>query len=69
VWRYCCDVFDYLALGAIVDGRVFCVHGGLSPQVVRLDQVSSTLGLFSLGWVRWTAEHDPGPGVEWDGRQ
>ena len=41
VWRYCCDVFDYLALGAIVDGRVFCVHGGLSPQVARLDQVSS----------------------------
>ena len=33
-------MFDYLALGAIVDGRVFCVHGGLSPQVQRLDQVS-----------------------------
>jgi serine/threonine-protein phosphatase 4 catalytic subunit len=33
-------VFDYLALGAIVDGRVFCVHGGLSPQIPRLDQVS-----------------------------
>lgn len=40
VWRYCCDVFDYLSLGAVVDGRVFCVHGGLSPQVSRLDQVS-----------------------------
>jgi hypothetical protein len=40
VWRYCCDVFDYLSLGAVVDGRVFCVHGGLSPVVARLDQVS-----------------------------
>jgi serine/threonine-protein phosphatase 4 catalytic subunit len=40
VWRYCCDVFDYLSLGAVVDGRVFCVHGGLSPQLARLDQVS-----------------------------
>lgn len=39
VWRYCCDVFDYLSLGAIVDGRVFCVHGGLSPSIVSLDQV------------------------------
>lgn len=29
VWRHCCEVFDYLALGALVDGRVFCVHGGL----------------------------------------
>lgn len=39
VWRWCCEVFDYLALGAIVDGRVFCVHGGLSPNLQAIDQV------------------------------
>lgn len=39
VWRWCCEVFDYLALGAIVDGRVFCVHGGLSPNLRDIDQV------------------------------
>lgn len=39
VWRYCCEVFDYLALGAVVDGRVFCVHGGLSPNVATIDEV------------------------------
>lgn len=39
VWRYCCEVFDYLALAAIVDGRVFCVHGGLSPNLHSIDQV------------------------------
>ena len=38
VWRWCCEVFDYLALGAIVDGRVFCVHGGLSPSLQSIDQ-------------------------------
>jgi len=32
-------VFDYLALGAIVDGRVFCVHGGLSPNLQMIDQI------------------------------
>jgi len=41
VWRWCCEVFDYLALGAIVDGRVFCVHGGLSPNLQAIDQVCS----------------------------
>ena len=40
VWRWCCEVFDYLALAAIVDGRVFCVHGGLSPNLQEIDQVS-----------------------------
>ncbi|KIM38609.1 hypothetical protein M413DRAFT_419964 [Hebeloma cylindrosporum] len=39
VWRWCCEVFDYLALGAIVDGRVFCVHGGLSPNLHSIDQI------------------------------
>ena len=39
VWRWCCEVFDYLALGAIVDGRVLCVHGGLSPNLQAIDQV------------------------------
>lgn len=46
VWRYCCEVFDYMSLGAVVDGRVFCVHGGLSPNVNSLDQVS--LNIISL---------------------
>jgi len=39
VWRWCCEVFDYLALGAMVDGRVFCVHGGLSPNLQGIDQI------------------------------
>lgn len=39
VWRYCCEVFDYLALAAVVDNRVFCVHGGLSPAITSLDEV------------------------------
>lgn len=29
VWRYCTDVFDYLSLSALIDGSIFCVHGGL----------------------------------------
>lgn len=39
VWRYCTEVFDFLALGAIIDSSAFCVHGGLSPSIHALDQI------------------------------
>ena len=39
VWRYCTDVFDYLALSALVEGKVLTVHGGLSPSINSLDQI------------------------------
>lgn len=40
VWRYCCDVFDYLSLGAITsDGKWFAIHGGLSPTIAGIDQI------------------------------
>ncbi|GMH45761.1 hypothetical protein BSKO_13724 [Bryopsis sp. KO-2023] len=39
VWRYCTDIFDYLSLAAVIDNKVFCVHGGLSPAISSLDQI------------------------------
>ena len=46
------DVFDYLPLGAMVDGKILCVHGGikkimknnfykigLSPDIKTIDQI------------------------------
>lgn len=41
VWRYCTEIFDYLSLSAIIDNKVFCVHGGLSPSINNLDQIHS----------------------------
>jgi len=38
-WRYCTQVFDYLTLAAVVDNRILCVHGGLSPDIRTLDQI------------------------------
>ena len=41
VWRYFTEIFDYLSLAALVEDRVFCVHGGLSPGANALDDVRS----------------------------
>jgi diadenosine tetraphosphatase ApaH/serine/threonine PP2A family protein phosphatase len=38
-WKYCTQVFDYLTLAALIDGKILCVHGGLSPDVKTLDQI------------------------------
>nr|CCA30093.1 Serine/threonine protein phosphatase (EC 3.1.3.16), related [Neospora caninum Liverpool]CEL71339.1 TPA: Serine/threonine protein phosphatase, related [Neospora caninum Liverpool] len=38
-WKFCTEVFDYLALAAVIDDSVFCVHGGLSPDLKLLDQL------------------------------
>jgi serine/threonine-protein phosphatase 6 catalytic subunit len=38
-WKYCTEVFDYLPLGAIIDGKVLCIHGGLSPEIKTIDQI------------------------------
>jgi serine/threonine-protein phosphatase 2A catalytic subunit len=39
VWRMFTDAFDYLPLTALVDSRIFCLHGGLSPSIETLDAV------------------------------
>ena len=32
-------MFDYIALSAIIDQKIFCVHGGLSPSIQTLDEI------------------------------
>jgi serine/threonine-protein phosphatase 6 catalytic subunit len=37
-WKFCCEVFDCLNIAALIDGKVLCVHGGLSPDLKTIDQ-------------------------------
>lgn len=38
-WNYFTEIFDYLAIGAIIEGKIFCIHGGLSPQISSIDEI------------------------------
>ena len=38
-WKYFTEVFDYLPIGAIIEGSVLCIHGGLSPEIKTIDQI------------------------------
>eukprot|EP00055_Hartaetosiga_balthica_P018654 m.135032 g.135032 ORF g.135032 m.135032 type:complete len:307 (-) comp9816_c0_seq1:387-1307(-) len=39
VWTFFTDLFDYLPLTGLVDNQIFCLHGGLSPNVPTLDDI------------------------------
>ena len=39
VWRYFIEVFDCLGIAALVEGKILCFHGGLSPDIKTIDQI------------------------------
>ena len=40
VWKDFCQCFDYLPCSAIVDDRILCMHGGLSPDLHDLEIIN-----------------------------
>jgi len=41
VYKFCCDAFDYLPIGALIDDDYLCIHGGLSPTLKNIDVMRS----------------------------
>jgi diadenosine tetraphosphatase ApaH/serine/threonine PP2A family protein phosphatase len=39
VWRMVNEVFNAFNVACLVDGRVLCVHGGISPKTLSLNQI------------------------------
>ncbi|GKZ25574.1 phosphoprotein phosphatase PP4 catalytic subunit [Aspergillus brasiliensis] len=39
VWKTFIDCFNCLPISAIIDDKIFCTHGGLSPDLTSLDQI------------------------------
>lgn len=39
VWKCFTDLFDFLPLTGLIEDKIFCLHGGLSPTLDTLEQV------------------------------
>lgn len=39
LWKKFNELFDFLPIGAIIDSRLFCVHGGLDPSADDLGRI------------------------------
>merc|ERR1719276_284081 len=39
LWKQFCDVFNCLPVCGLVDEKILCMHGGLSPELSNMDQV------------------------------
>lgn len=39
LWKTFTDVFNCLPVAAVIDEKIFCMHGGLSPDLTSMEQV------------------------------
>lgn len=39
MWKCFTDLFDFFPLSALVENKIFCLHGGLSPDLSTIDDI------------------------------
>ena len=40
-WANFIKTFEYLSLGALIDNKIFCIHGGLSPRLNKVNGLNT----------------------------
>merc|ERR1719324_2180177 len=41
MWKHFCDVFNCLPPAALIEDKLLCMHGGISPEITSFDQMRS----------------------------
>lgn len=39
LWKVFIEVFDWMPIAALIERRILCMHGGISPDLKNLDQI------------------------------
>lgn len=39
LWKAFSDCFNYMPIAALVESKILCMHGGLSPELIKIDQI------------------------------
>jgi serine/threonine-protein phosphatase PP1 catalytic subunit len=63
-WYAIIDVFRWLPIAAVVGYRIFCVHGGISPELKNLSQIAALkrpLDITEVGLLLDLLWSDPAP--------
>nr|CAD2144222.1 unnamed protein product [Meloidogyne enterolobii] len=66
VWKAFQDVFNCLPIAALINGRIFCCHGGLSPHLRTMEQlkrIQRPVEVKESGLLCDILWSDPEPGV------
>ncbi|VDK48331.1 unnamed protein product [Cylicostephanus goldi] len=48
VWRHFLEAFNCMPVAAIIAGKIYCAHGGISPFIEKLEDINNVGGKFRL---------------------
>jgi serine/threonine-protein phosphatase PP1 catalytic subunit len=41
MWKHFCNTFNTLPCCAVIDDKIICMHGGLSPELSQMEQIAN----------------------------
>jgi len=43
IWKLFSEVFNWMPVSAIIDNKILCMHGGLSKELEKIDQINKII--------------------------